>query len=93
MHTILNSLDLANLQSSLSRELADVDDRQLLDIGLVRLADGSLRAADDPSKAVGTALPQRRFRAFLGALAGFFRWVRSLPLRSPDWRPHFFLRE
>jgi hypothetical protein len=34
---------------ALVRELGDHDDRQLIDIGLVRAGDGSLRLADDPS--------------------------------------------
>ena len=34
---------------SLVRELADHDDRQLMDIGLVRGEDGTLRLATDPA--------------------------------------------
>jgi len=34
---------------ALVRDLRDHDTRQLLDIGLIRAADGSLRLADDPS--------------------------------------------
>ena len=93
MQTILSSFELDSQRRSLVQELAGVDDRQLLDIGLVRAADGSLRLAEDPSQRVGPDQPRRRFKAFLEGLAGFFRWVRSLPLRSPEWNPHFFLRE
>ena len=93
MQTILNSFDLNAGGRTLRRELARVDDRQLLDIGLVRAADGSLRLAEDPSQPIGPDRQQSRLRAFLGALAGLFRWVRGLPLRNPDWHPHFFLRE
>ena len=90
MQTILTSFDL---NRSLSLELAHADDRQLLDIGLVRGADGSLRLAEDPSQPVGPDLPRRTWAAVSSALSGLFRWVRSLPLRSPNWHPHFFLRE
>ena len=93
MRTILSSFDLDAQRRSLVQELAGVDDRQLLDIGLVRAADGSLRLAEDPSRSVGADLPRRRLKGFLAALAGLFRWFRSLPLRSPNWHPHFFLRE
>ena len=93
MRTILSSFELDAERRSLVRELADVDDRQLLDIGLVRAADGSLRLAGDPSQLAVPDLPRRPLKALLEGLAGFFRWVRSLPLRSPHWNPHFFLRE
>ena len=93
MRTILTSFELDAQRRTLVRELADVDDRLLLDIGLIRAADGSLRVAEDPSRPVGPNLPWRRSKAVLEGVAGFFRWVRSLPLRSPDWNPHFFLRE
>jgi ABC-type uncharacterized transport system ATPase subunit len=93
MQTILSSFDLNAHRRSLSAELAGVDERQLLDIGLVRAADGSLRLADDPSQPIGPERERRRLRAFFAGVAGLFRWVRSLPLRSPDWHPHFFLRE
>jgi hypothetical protein len=93
MQTILTSLDVSSHRGGLARELAHADDRQLLDIGLVRAADGSLRLAADPAQAVGPDRPRRSWRAVSGASAGLFRWLRRLPLRSPDWHPHFFLRE
>ena len=93
MQTILTQFHLDAHNRSLSLELAQVDDRQLLDIGLVRAADGSLRLAEDPSQPVGPDLPQRSWRALSTGLGGLYRWLRSLPLRSPDWHPHFFLRE
>jgi hypothetical protein len=93
MKTILNSFDLNAGGRTLARELARVDERQLLDIGLVRAADGSLRLAEDPSQPIGPDRQLSRLRGLFGVLAGFFRWVRSLPLRNPDWHPHFFLRE
>jgi len=83
MRTILTSFELDAQRRTLVRELA----------GLIRAADGSLRVAEDPSRPVGPNLPWRRSKAVLEGVAGFFRWVRSLPLRSPDWNPHFFLRE
>jgi hypothetical protein len=97
MRTILASFELdaqrSTLGRTLFRELADVDGRMLLDIGLVRTADGTLHPAADPSQPIGPDLPWRRSKAILGGVAGLFRWLRSLPLRSPDWNPHFFLRE
>jgi hypothetical protein len=40
----------------LNQELADLDARQLRDIGVIRAADGTLRLLDDPSvEAVPTA--------------------------------------
>ena len=77
---------------ALIRDLPDLDARQLRDMGVTRAADGSLRLLDDPTVLV--AQPERRrFRAFLGAMGGFFRWLRSLPFRASDWHPIFFLRE
>jgi len=93
MQTILSQFDLKAHNRSLNLELAHADDRQLLDIGLVRGADGSLRLAEDPSQRVGPDLPRRSWAAVAAALSGLFRWLRSLPLRSPNWHPHFFLRE
>jgi hypothetical protein len=89
MQTLLTSTDLELNRRSLALELADADARQLLDIGLVRAADGSLRLAEDPMQAVA---PQRPWR-LLQSLEGVFRWLRSLSLRSPNWDPHFFVRE
>ena len=93
MQTILSSFAVNSPDRTLVRELSHADARQLLDIGLVRAADGSLRLAEDPSQPVGPSLPRRRLRAGFAALAGFFHWLRRLPLRNPDWHPHFFLRE
>jgi hypothetical protein len=93
MQTIISSFELDATRRSLVRELSGVDDRQLLDMGLVRAADGSLWLAEDPSVQVAPELLQRRFRAFLDGFVGLFRWFRGLPLKGADWRPHFFLRE
>ena len=93
MQTILSSFDLDTHRRSLDLELAHADDRLLLDIGLVRAADGSLRLAEDPSQPVGPDRPRPRLKGFLEGLGGLWRWFRSLPLRSPGWHPHPFLRE
>ena len=93
MRAILGSFELDAQRRTLVQELVDVDERRLLDIGLVRGADGSLRLAEDPSQPVGPDLPRQRLKAVLAALWGFVGWVRSLPLRSTNWHPHFFLRE
>ena len=97
MQTFFTSLDLETNRRSLSLELSHADARQLLDIGLVRAADGSLWLAGDPSQPVGPDLPMRRLqrvlRAVFAAISGPFRWLRGLPFRNPHWHPHFFLRE
>jgi len=51
-------------RTRLERELADQDARQLLDIGLVRAEDGSLRLAEDPSQAAIPAASRDREGAF-----------------------------
>lgn len=93
MRPIVGSFELYTHRRDLTRELADVDDRQLLDIGLVRAADGALCLAEDPSHQVAPAPLQRHLWAFWRSLVGLVRWIRGLPLKSPDWRPQFFLRE
>jgi len=93
MQTILAQFHLDAHSPSLSQELSGVDQRQLLDIGLVRAADGSLRLSEDPAQPIAHDLPQQHLKAFFEALTGAFRWTRGLPLRSPNWHPHFFLRE
>jgi hypothetical protein len=93
MQTNFTSFDLESHRRGLSLELAGADARQLLDIGLVRGADGSLRLAEDPSQAVGPDRSQRLLQAVLAPVTGLFHWLRSLPLRGQNWHPHFFLRE
>jgi hypothetical protein len=93
MQSILSSFTINSPDRTLVQELRHADARQLLDIGLVRAADGSLRLAEDPSQPVGPALPEQAWRAVSAPLMGLYRWLRSLPLRSADWHPHFFLRE
>jgi hypothetical protein len=93
MQTILSSFDLTYRRGTLALELAGADDRQLLDIGLVRAADGSLRLAEDPAQPVGQEPLPQRLKGVLEGLGGLWRWFRSLPLRSPGWHPHPFLRE
>jgi hypothetical protein len=93
MQTILSGFTVNSPDRTLVRELGHADARQLLDIGLVRAADGSLRLAEDPSQPVGPALPEQAWTAVSAPIRGLYRWLRSLPLRSPNWHPHFFLRE
>ena len=57
---------------SLERELADVDARQLLDIGLVRAEDGSLRLAHDPT--ISAVPPERHVKRPLRLVS----WAKSL---------------
>jgi hypothetical protein len=89
MQTILSSFAVNSPDRTLVRELSHADARQLLDIGLVRAEDGSLRLAEDPSQPVGPQLPEQAWTA----VSALFRWLRGLPLRSPNGHPHFFLRE
>ncbi|MDQ7248148.1 hypothetical protein [Dongia sedimenti] len=89
----ISSFELYSNRRALTLELAEVDARQLLDMGLVRAADGSLRLAEDPSRQVAPEPLQRRLWALWRSLVGFVRWVRGLPLKSPDWRPQFIPRE
>jgi hypothetical protein len=93
MQTILSSFELDATRRTLVGELAGVDDRQLLDIGLVRAADGSLRLAEDPAVQVAPEPVERRLRGGWEGLVGLYRWFRRLPLKSQNWHPHFFLRE
>ena len=93
MQTILSSFTVNSPDRTLVRELSHADARQLLDIGLVRAADGSLRLAEDPSQPVGLELPEQAWKAVSAPIRGLYRWLRGLPLRSPNWHPHFFLRE
>jgi Domain of unknown function (DUF1127) len=67
---------------SLVRELADHDDHQLLDIGLVRAADGSLRLAADPAQPAAPAVEERRFTALSGIVRGLIQAVRAVPFHS-----------
>jgi hypothetical protein len=61
--------------AGMARELADRDAHMLLDIGLVRSADGSLRLAEDPSQKV-RATPRSGHR-ILAALTAAVRSMRS----------------
>jgi hypothetical protein len=72
---------------ALLRELGDHDDRQLLDIGLVRAGDGSLRLADDPSRdALSTEIESPAAAHPLAALSetlrSLVRAARAVPFHS-----------
>jgi hypothetical protein len=67
---------------SLVRELADHDDRQLLDIGLVRGEDGSLRLASDPMLPAAYAVPDQPFAGLMGTIRAILRGVRAVPFHT-----------
>jgi len=67
---------------SLTRELSDHDDRQLLDIGLVRGGDGSLRLADDPALPADHVYADQPFAGLFLWLGKFFREVRAVPFHT-----------
>ena len=92
MSDSVHHLYMLKVQSSpLARKLADRDDRQLLDMGLIRAADGSLRRADDPTL---LAVPEKRpLQATFGMLARVWNFLRALPLQSHGTVPSFVHRE
>jgi hypothetical protein len=72
---------------ALVRELGDHDDRQLMDIGLVRAGDGSLRQAEDPSRdALSTEasidVVAHPLAALSETLRGLLRAARAVPFHS-----------
>lgn len=83
---------------ALLRELADHDDRQLMDIGLVRAGDGSLRLADDPSLDALTTTAEEPVGAHpLAALSetlrGLVRAARAVPYHSSASGPVILTEE
>ncbi len=69
--------------TGLARELAGVDARQLLDMGLVRAVDGSLRLAEDPARVVAPDPLARRWSGFWARWAGAFRALFGAPNQRP----------
>jgi len=67
---------------SLVRELADHDDRQLLDIGLVRGEDGTLRLAADPALPASYAVADQPFARVMGYIRAILREVRAVPFHT-----------
>jgi hypothetical protein len=75
-------MNILSLSPALAHELADHDARRLLDIGLVRGEDGSLRLADDPSLLASHAVADQRFAAIAVTIRAFFRDVRDVAFHS-----------
>jgi uncharacterized protein YjiS (DUF1127 family) len=75
-------MNLFSKSPSLLRELAEHDDRQLLDIGLVRGEDGSLRLATDPAQAITPPAPDPAAISLIGSITGFLREIPTIPLRT-----------
>jgi hypothetical protein len=71
---------------ALVRELADHDERQLLDIGLVRGGDGSLRLASDPARDAFSTEPvsfaAHPMAAVSETLRNLLRTARAVPFHS-----------
>lgn len=72
---------------ALVRELADHDDHQLMDIGLIRAGDGSLRLAADPatdalSTEAETSFVAHPLAALSETLRGLVRMARAVPFHS-----------
>lgn len=78
---------------SLVRELADHDDRQLMDIGLVRGEDGSLRMATDPSLAAGYAVADLPFSGVMASIRAILREVRAVPFHTSASGPVILTQE
>lgn len=78
---------------SLVRELADHDDRQLMDIGLVRDADGSLRLAADPSLPAGHAVAELPFSGVMASIRAILREVRAVPFHTSASGPVILTQE
>ena len=93
MQAILNTYDPELARHGLAQELRGVDDRQLLDMGLVRAVDGSLWLAEDPSRPVVPDPLQRRAGALWRGLAGFWRRVVARPSRVENRRLRLSQRE
>jgi hypothetical protein len=83
---------------ALVRELGDHDDRQLMDIGLVRAGDGSLRRADDPSldafstKVAGPVIGHP-LAALSETLRTLVRAARAVPFHSSASGPVILTEE
>jgi hypothetical protein len=78
---------------SLVRELAEHDDRQLLDIGLVRGEDGSLRLAADPALPAGYAIAEQPFTSVMGTIRAILREVRAVPFHTSASGPVILTRD
>ena len=70
-------MDTLIWNQSLIRELADHDAHRLLDIGVVRAGDGSLRVAADPALPAIPVAAQPASAGFADVMRGFFREIRD----------------
>ena len=68
-------MDVLSWNRSLTRELAHHDAHRLLDIGVVRADDGSLRLADDPSRPAAATVAEPGIATAVRAL---FRELRGV---------------
>jgi hypothetical protein len=70
-------MDTLIWNQSLIRELADHDAHRLLDIGVVRAEDGSLRVAADPALSATPVVAPRASVGLGETMRGFFREIRD----------------
>jgi len=83
---------------ALVRELGDHDDRQLMDIGLIRAGDGSLRLADDPSldalsTEVAAPVAAHPLAALSETLRSVVRGARAVPFHTSASGPVILTEE
>ena len=83
---------------ALVRELGEHDDRQLMDIGLVRAGDGSLRLADDPSldafsTKVESPVATHPLAALSETLRSLVRAARAVPYHTSASGPVILTEE
>ena len=78
---------------SLVRELADHDDRQLMDIGLVRGGDGTLRLAVDPALPAGHAVADQPYTGVMATIRAILREVRAVPFHTSASGPVILTQE
>jgi hypothetical protein len=83
---------------ALVRELGDHDEYQLMDIGLVRAGDGSLRLADDPSMdalttTVAAPVARHPLAILSETLRGILRAAHAVPFHSSASGPVILTEE
>jgi hypothetical protein len=78
---------------TLVRELADHDNHQLMDIGLVRGEDGTLRLATDPTLPAGYTVADQPFSGVMATVRAILREVRAVPFHTSASGPVILTQE